>query len=789
MSGTGFAARVEQWVFGRRKLLLVIFLLATVVLFGFATQTKIDAGFEKQLPQGHPYIETFTKYQAEFGGANRVMIALMAREGDIFTPEYFTTLEAVTQEMYGMPGVDQSSVTSLFTPNVRFTEVVEDGFTGGNVVPSDFTPTPAGLAKVRENALKSNYMGRLVTDSFNGTMVMANLLDIDPGTGEQLDTFALAKRLEALRVKHESDAVSVHIIGFAKVMGDVRDGALNVVFFFGVTVVLTSLLVWFYAQSFWFAALPLGCSISAVAWQLGLLNRLGYGIDPMSILVPFLIFAIGVSHGVQMVRAFRAELFAGSDSLEAARSAFRQLLVPGSVALITDTIGFITILLIPVPTIRELAIAASIGVAAIILTNLLLLPLLLSYQKPRAGYRESVARRKLWTGKIWHAAAYLSGPKVSVALVAVCAVMFGLGFSKAMRVEVGDLHEGVPELRPESRYNLDSAMITGNFNLGVDIFIAFTESVKDGSVDYAVMELLDRFEWHLANVEGVKNVMGLAGIARTINSGYSEGSLKWRVLPYNREMLAQAVGRVETSTGLTNLDGSVLPVMVFLEDHKAETLRRVVAAVKAFNEKAFNEQTGTKNLSVLEDWLGFRYAVKIQFHLAGGNAGVMAATNEVVEAAQFPILIYVYVAVALLCFASYRSFKAVVCIVLPLALVSVLAHSLMHALEIGLKTSTLPVVALGVGEGVDYGIYLFSCFVAQRRKGLSFAEAMDAAMKQVGSAVVFTGLTLSVGVGTWAFSALQFQADMGILLMFMFLMNMVFAILLLPAIARLLFRS
>ena len=167
----------------------------------------------------------------------------------------------------------------------------------------------------------------------------------------------------------------------------------------------------------------------------------------------------------------------------------------------------------------------------------------------------------------------------------------------------------------------------------------------------------------------------------------------------------------------------------------------------------------------------------------------MAATNEVVEAAQFPILIYVYVAVALLCLASYRSIKAVVCIVLPLALVSVLAHSLMHALGIGLKTSTLPVVALGVGEGVDYGIYLFSCFVAQRRKGLSFAESMDAAMTQVGSAVVFTGLTLSVGVGTWAFSALQFQADMGILLMFMFLMNMVFAILLLPAIARLLFRS
>ena len=786
MSGAGFVTRVEQWVFGQRKLLLAVFLLVTAVLFGFATQTRIDAGFEKQLPDGHPYIKTFTKYQAEFGGANRVMVALMAKEGDIFTPKYFKNLEAVTEAISAIPGVDPASVTSLFTPNVRFTEVVEDGFTGGNVIPDDFPagkadPTHEDLARVRENVLKSNYMGRLVTDSFNGAMVMANLLDIDPNSKKSLDTFAVARELEALRGKYEDEQTSVHIIGFAKVMGDIRDGALNVVTFFGITVLLTALLVWLYAQSFWFASLPLGCSIAAVAWQLGILNLLGYGIDPMSILVPFLVFAIGVSHGVQMVRAFRAELFAGGDPLQSARSAFRQLLVPGGVALITDTIGFVTILLIPVPTIRELAIAASIGVAVIILTNLLFLPLLLSYQKPRTGYSDSVARRKVWTIKIWHAVAQLSGPKVAVLLVAVCAVMFGLGFSKAMRVEVGDLHQGVPELRPDSRYNRDSATITGNFDLGVDIFIVFTETVKHGSVDYGVMELLDRFEWHLANVEGVKNVMGLAGIARTINSGYSEGSLKWRVLPFNPQMLAQAAGRVETATGLTNHDGSVLPVMVFLEDHKAETLRRVVAAVKAFNEK-------NGKPSVMEQWLGFRYT-KTRFRLAGGNAGVMAATNEVVKAAQFPILIYVYAAVALLCLASYRSFRAVVCIVLPLALVSVLAHSLMHAMEIGLKTSTLPVVALGVGEGVDYGIYLFSCFIAQRRKGLSFAESMDATMTQVGSAVVFTGLTLSVGVGTWAFSALQFQADMGILLMFMFLMNMVFAILLLPAIARLLFRS
>ena len=769
MIKSSFSFWVEQWLFRHRVRFLVFFLVLTALFLGFATQTKVDARFEKQLPLGHEYIQKFREFESEFGGANRVVLAMIVEEGEIFNEDYFNKLDSLTKDVYAMPGVDQASVTSLFTPNVRFTEVVEDGFTGGNVVPADFANTLQDLAKVKENVLKSNYMGRLVTDSFNGAMVMANLLDVDPDTKEPLDTFAVARELESLREKYETEDIKVHVIGFAKVMGDIRDGALNVIFFFCVTIVVTALLVWFYSQSFLFSILPMGCSLAAVAWQLGIIHLMGFGIDPMSILVPFLVFAIGVSHGVQMVRVFRDQLFHGEEASVAARKAFSELLIPGGVALLTDTIGFITILLIPVPTIRELAIAASVGVAAIIVTNLILLPLLLSYQKPSHEYRERVAKRKVKTKKFWHKVSVVSERRMAKGLVLIGALLFVFGFDQATRVEVGDLHEGVPELRSDSRYNQDTAAITDNFNLGVDVLIAFVETVKDGSVDYKVMELLDRFEWRLKNIDGVKSVLGLAGMARKINSGYSEGILKWQVLPFNRDMLAQAVGRVETSTGLTNLDGSVLPVMIFLEDHKAETIRRVVTAVKEFETNY-----GYKN---------------VHFSLAGGNAGIMAASNEVVRNAQFPILIYVFSAVILLCFASFRSVKIVTCIVLPLALVSVLAHTLMFWMEIGLKTSTLPVVALGVGEGVDYGIYLFSCFIAQRRKGLAFADAIEAAMQQAGSAIVFTGLTLSVGVGTWAFSTLQIQADMGILLMFMFLMNMVCAIVLIPAIARLIFRS
>jgi hypothetical protein len=210
-----------------------------------------------------------------------------------------------------------------------------------------------------------------------------------------------------------------------------------------------------------------------------------------------------------------------------------------------------------------------------------------------------------------------------------------------------------------------------------------------------------------------------------------------------------------------------MPVLIFTANHKAETIARIVDAVKQFDDKY-----GTGQL---------------RFSLASGNVGVMAATNEAVEAAQFPMLFYVYSAIIGLCLLTFKSLRATLCIVLPLGLVSVLAYALMSMLDIGLKVSTLPVVALGVGIGVDYGIYIFSRLHDQLAKGEALRESYENTLHITGNAVLFTGLTLGIGVFTWIFSDLQFQADMGILLTFMFILNMVAAITVLPALASYLY--
>jgi hypothetical protein len=774
-----FATRLEQLIFEHRPVVIALFVLATLALVWVGRGLHVDAGFAKLLPLKHPYMATFVKHQQEFGGANRVLVAVMARDGNMFTPPFFETLKNVTDEVFFLPGVDRGRVQSLFTPNVRYTEVVEDGIAAGNVIPDDFEPTPEGLDHVRRNILKAGIVGRLVANDFSGAIVSAELMEFDPTTGDRLDFIAVADEIEArVRAKFDADAlrarqveilvehtpVDIHVIGFSKVIGDIAAGARRVVMFFLITFVIMAVLVYLYSQSKRTSALVLMCATIAVVWQLGLLTAFGYGMDPMSILVPFLIFAIAVSHGVQMVSSVGSEVFEGAHALTAARNSFRRLLLPGGIALATDLIGFFTILFIQIQAIQEIAVAASVGVAAIILTNLVLLPVVISYFEFDDRYREKLHRRARHMEKLWSRVAHVTdrGPATAIVLAAVALGVWG--YWKGSRVQVGDMHRGVPELRADSRYNLDTAVITSKFSIGVDILNVIAETKPEGCVDHAVMTTIDEFSWHVANLPGVQSTIDLPNIAKALNAGWNEGSPKWRVLSRNQSVLTQSVTYVPTSTGLLNSDCSVMPVMVFTRDHKAETIQEIVAAVKSFESAHGNQD--------------------VSFKLATGNVGVMAATNEAVSAAQWPIMGCVFGAVILLCLVSFRSLRGTLCIVVPLGLVSLLSYALMAMLEIGLKVSTLPVAALGVGVGVDYGIYLYSRFRSFYRDGDSLRDAYFKTLEVTGNGVLFTGVTLAIGVATWMFSPLKFQADMGLLLAFLFLMNMVGALFLLPALAH-----
>lgn len=815
--GSKFAQKIENAVFNNRPLILILIAIVTAIMFFFAIQLRVDAGFKKQLPTKHEFIQTFLDHEEAFGGANRILVAVMDTSGDMFNPAFFKSMEGVTNAVKTVQDVNSGTVRSIFTPNTRFVEVVEDGFAGGEVIPANFAPSAEGFnptaedfAKIRSNIVKANIVGRLVSKDFSGAMVMAELVPESAVVerGGKIDYQAIAAELEKIRTTYQKDNVEIHIIGFAKIVGDISDGARSVVTFFAVCIALTILLLFFYCGSFKLSLETTLVSVLAVIWMLGCLRLLGFGIDPMNILTPFLVFAVGVSHAVQMTSSWLSErLFGGEENMhklassqgftneEAARRSFRRLLIPGSVALLSDLVGFAVIYFIDIQIIRELAITACVGMFAIVFTNLLLHPILLSYTKINNYdvFRQKKIDRAPRFDWLWQLLAKTSNPLPAALIILAALAIAFVGWGEAKKMKIGDSEAGVPELRPDSRFNLDAIAISSSFALGIDIVNVIAETDKQACTDsYDAMETLDRFAWHMQNLEGVQQVITLPSVSKIINAGWNEGNIRWRVIPRNKYVQRQNLQNIETDTGLLNADCSAMPVQIFLADHKAETLIRVVNAVKAFRANPEN-QAKDVNLRLesakLEELAAasneeFQPRSQTNLRLATGSAGVMAATNEVVEKAELPMLLGVYGAVILLCLLTFRSLFATMCIVLPLMLVSLLANALMAMLGIGLKVNTLTVAALGVGIGVDYAIYLYSRMKESLDRGVSLSAAHLDALKNTGTAVLFTAVTLSLGVGTWIFSELKFQADMGILLGFMFMMNMIGAIVLLPALLR-----
>ncbi len=413
----------------RRRLLLTVCLAITVALGFSATRLRLDPGFNKMIPLQHPYMQVFTKYASTFSGANTVLVSLRWKgDGDIYNAAFMDKLRRATDEVFFIPGVDRSRVFSLFTPNVRFTEVTEAGFRGDVVVPGRFSGMPAELDKVRRNVARSGQIGRLVSNDLKSALIRAELRETDPATGKTIDYGTVARQLEKIRGEFGGADVEVNIVGFAKLVGDVEQGIAGVMGFFALAFAVTALLLRLYTRSLRTTLLALAVALLPVGWLLGLLPLLGYGIDPMSILVPFLIFSIGVSHAVQMTNAWKQEVVQGHSALDSASAAFRKLFIPGTVALLTNALGFMVIMRIEIDIVRELGITACLGVLLMIVTNKVFLPILLSYTKLEpSALAAAQARREQGGGRLWQKFGALARPAPALGVFVAALALLAVG--------------------------------------------------------------------------------------------------------------------------------------------------------------------------------------------------------------------------------------------------------------------------------------------------------------------------------------------------------------------------
>jgi uncharacterized protein len=757
----------EEWLFANPKIVLSIIFAISLAFASLLPNLRMGTDFDDLLPQNHSFIQLHNQIKGDFGGASAVVVSVEVKDGDIFTNETLSLIDNLTQGVDSLSGVNHNLVSSLTHRTTRKITLDETGNIKSALYfdPSSPNLSPAELGQMRRDVMANpRVYGLMVSPDMKSAIIKGQMNE--GGDVDYRKTFA---DLSELRAKYANDKATIHATGLPVLTGWVYTYLNQILQILLYTAALIFGLLVVYFRRFYGVALPLlGICLSS-AWGLGFMTILGYTLDPLSMPIPFLIAARATSHGVQLVERYYYELEITKSGKKAARNALDALFRPGSLAITIDAIGIFVICLGAAPINIKLGYYAGFWGFSVIFTVHFMVPLFLTIL-PEPKKKEN--NRSATTAVLYNMAKFIVNPlNVKIGLIGTAVAVIIASFFVA-QVKFGESEPGSPILNRTHDYNISAKSINEHFPGSEELFVVARTKDQNGIQRPEVVMAMEKFgDQMMARDPELGGYKAVPGLIRQVNMLTHSGDPRWAQIPDTQLEVAGLMSAYELSSPIPgamkefmNPEGTDAVLAFFYKDHQATTLKRVVDNSKEFI-KGIN---GTvENFELL---------------LGGGIIGVSAAIDE--ENFHDTMLITPIVMLMAFIFVMiyYESLHAGWLMILPMLYATILTYGYMGFMNIGISVNTIPVIAVGVGVGIDYAVYIMDRIREEYEELHDVREAVLRALSTTGLAVGFTAATLIAGVIMWVIlSDLRFQSDAALLLTVMLALNAVAAVLLVPA--------
>ncbi|MGA2516157.1 MAG: MMPL family transporter [Thermodesulfobacteriota bacterium] len=752
-----------------RVAVLVIMAIVTAFFLTQIFRMEMFTQFLDLFPTTHPYVQIHKQYAKYFGGAYQATLVVELREGgkykDVFNLETLNKMHRIQYDVDLIPGVDHFAIYSIASPKVSYTKETPYGFSTKQIMP-EVPKNQQELEDLKKKVFTSPINGTLVSRDQKALRLDANFIEGKIDFNKLFDGFMKIKK------KEEDANHKIYLTGTPLVYGWIYHylPKMGLIFLITSFIIVALLYGYMYQGGLWWR--PFLDGIVTSIWGLGFSALMGFHFDPLIIVIPFLLSARAMSHGVQWTERFVEEYRRlNGDIQQAALITGVALFPPGLIGIVADTWALLIISITPIPMLRNLAFIGTFWALSAVFSSLVLNPALFASFKKLwipMEYKENtfdrilkqiLVRMSSWTfGK----GRYITvGLAVAVLIVAVVS---------STRLKYGDANPGDPILWQNSEYNSDVKKTNERFP-GVDQMWVVIEGKKEGTVLAPdVVRGMEALKYHMMEDPNVGFATSVADVIKSINMLARGNDPKMEYIPPTGKEIETMVWLFKLGSAPGELDPWMNPeyfgsnVRLYLRNHEGSLLQEVIGRIKNFIKD---------NPKLMENAVA---------KPAGGLGGILAAANEVIASRNDPILIFILVVIFIHCSLTYWSILAGVIFTISLVLANFLAFTYMAFKGIGLNINTFPVVSLGIGMGVDYGLYIVSRIIEVYRVERDLAKSVRGGMVTAGRAVFFTATMMTAGVVFWYFSPLRFQAEMGLLLGILMMVNMVVGVLVLPAV-------
>jgi len=730
-----------------RNPVMVVVLIVTGLFAYWTFQLRLVTSFGDLLPQSHEFVKIHNKYSGTFGGANNIVVMYSVKDGTIFTKEHLTDIFKMTEGMDTVYGVNHNQIESIGHRTVRHLKVAAGGTLRAEPVMLRAPQSQDEVDEIRRIVHNAeNVYGLIVSLDDKSALIRANFIE------GRLDYRRIFDDVNSKVIEpFEGPNVEIYAAGEPRLYGWVYKYAGDVFFILVVTYCIEWVLRWLYFHDWRGSLRPTLTGIIAAFWGLGFVHLIGLALDPLMLVMPFLITARAVSHAIQMHDRYYEEFEkSGWHKRRAIVAAFAELFVPTFSGITTDAFGVLVIILVPVIMLQKLAITASWWILAITISEMLLNPIVYYYLKPPEPevvvLRERGAFRK-WIESFTHVLLSPAG-KTGTLVFWAALTLVGVFFMRGLTI--GDPTSASPLLFDDSFYNVSHSKIQDSFG-GVEPLIVVTEGYdKDAMKDPQVLRTMEKFQRTLERDKDIGYSFSLADIIRAVNRVFHELEPKWAVIPDSWTDIGGLFfiffsGSPPTETAkYVDPSYTTAHVTFFAKNHQGDNIRRIIQRCKNFIAENPME--------------------KASFKLAGGLIGVLAAANEELVRNDLLMNFLGFFTIWVILLFTYRSFVCGIYILGPLIASNILVNAYMAVNNIGVNIHTLPLVTVGVGFGVDYGLYIISRIIEEIQVKGDLDDAVREALVTSGKAVTFTAVTMIVSTAFWITSNIRFNAEMGLLL-------------------------
>ncbi len=769
--------RLAKWIMDRRASCGIAFILITLAFMVGIPHVQIRTIFKDLLPTNDPFVKVYFDHP-NFGNPLLISVMVKRKQGDIYNEETLSKVWKMTRDLDLAPYVNHDTLISISTEKLRYAEATPDGVDLQALMDNHAPRTKEELQEFRKRVSKSpNARTFYISPDETATLINVAFLDsIDYG-----EAFKYVQNLvESARDAHHD----VYVAGQPTLTGWVYKLQKQTYSIFGVTVGFLIVLLVFYMRNIAGVSTPIICAFVAALWGFGFIGWLGRPIEPLLMIVPLLLVARSFSHCVQYTERYYEILHVLKDRRKAAEVTMAIMMVPSVLGIMTDVFGIVFIAIAPIKTMVNHAIFCGFWALWIIPTGVFLISILLSYLPAPKNLQDIVGGKGKESGihlleeNMLAAISRITVGKPAIISLIVTIILGAISIYANSLIKVGNPVEGSNLLWYNSEFNTAVRAINAHFP-GMNTLEIVLEA-KSRATDHRVArtpEVVKVSNKIQRMMEADSKLTPRATLSFTdymqeVYRLFSGGNPKWLTLDPTDKAVAFAGFAATFGTSpmnfatISDYEFQDSTVSIWFKDNKQETVDAALASARRAVEAVGIEHPD------------------FRVRLGSGVIALQQAMNNVVHSYHWFILGLVNIAVMIISWIAYKSLVASLILLIPVNLSNFMLGATMYMLGIGFDINATIVAVMGVGVGIDYGIYLLSriCeeYIARKR---DLAAAIHASLVTTGKAILFTASIMLLGIVPWYFlSDLKFMADMGMLLVAIMLINMVLSLVVLPLI-------